>query len=158
MKRSILIVASTWIALLISPSVYTQGGGTEVLFGIVHTRDKQPIPNVRVTISNPSGSSTVVSGSVGQFQFHQLAAGMYTVTVGDPAYRLKEPVQVLVSGNTRLNLNVELKEEARRAAVPRGALSGVLRTVDGSPASGIVLTISGPAGSYEVVTTHAGEY
>ena len=158
MKRSILIVASTWIALLISPSVYTQGGGTEVLFGIVHTRDKQPIPNVRVTISNPSGSSTVVSGSVGQFQFHQLAAGMYTVTVGDPAYRLKEPVQVLVSGNTRLNLNVELKEEARRAAVPRGALSGVLRTVDGSPALGIVLTISGPAGSYEVVTTHAGEY
>ena len=160
MKCSILIVASTWMALLVSPSgsLSAQGGGTEVLFGIVHTRDKQPIPNVRVTISNPSGSSTVVSGRAGQFQFHRLAAGMYTVTASDPAYRLKEPVRVLVSDSTRLNLELELKEEARPAAVPRGVLSGVLRTSDGSPASGIVLTISGPAGSYEVVTTHAGEY
>ena len=53
---------------------------------------------------------------------------------------------------------IRLKEEARPAPVRRGVLSGVLRTVDGSPASGIVLTISGPAGSDEVVTTRAGEY
>ncbi len=160
MKRSIFIVASTWMALLVSPRVSLSGqsSGTEVLFGIVHTRDKQPIPNVRVTISSPSGSSTVVSGSAGQFTFHRLAAGMYTVTVGDRAYRLKEPVRVLVSESTRLNLELTLKEEARPAAVRRGVLSGVLRTANGSPASGIVLTISGPAGSHEVVTTHAGEY
>ena len=86
MKRSVFIVA-----LLISPSgtLFAQGGGTEVLFGIVHTRDKQLIPNVRVTISNASGSSTVVSGSAGQYQFHRIEAGMYTVTVSNPDYRLK---------------------------------------------------------------------
>ena len=153
MKRSIFIVA-----LLIAPNVYAQGGGAEVLFGIVHTGANQPIPNVRVTISNASGSSTVVSGSAGQFQFRRIAPGTYSVTVSDPAYRLKEPVRVLVSDSTRLNLELTLKEEARPAPVRRGVLSGVLRTVDGSPASGIVLTISGPAGSDEVVTTRAGEY
>ncbi len=153
MKRSIFIVA-----LLIAPNVYAQGGGAEVLFGIVHTGANQPIPNVRVTISNASGSSTVVSGSAGQFQFRRIAPGTYSVTVSDPAYRLKEPVRVLVSDSTRLNLELTLKEEARPAPVRRGVLSGVLRTVDRSPASGIVLTISGPAGSDEVVTTRAGEY
>ena len=153
MKRSIFIVA-----LLIAPNVYAQGGGAEVLFGIVHTGANQPIPNVRVTISNASGSSTVVSGSAGQFQFRRIAPGTYSVTVSDPAYRLKEPVRVLVSDSTRLSLELTLKEEARPAPVRRGVLSGVLRTVDGSPASGIVLTISGPAGSDEVVTTRAGEY
>ena len=39
MKRSIFIVA-----LLIAPNVYAQGGGAEVLFGIVHTGANQPIP------------------------------------------------------------------------------------------------------------------
>ena len=63
-----------------------------------------------------------------------------------------------MSESTRLNLELTLKEEARPAAVRRGVLSVVLRTANGSPASGIVLTISGPAGSHEVVTTHAGEY
>ena len=41
---------------------------------------------------------------------------MYAVTVGDAAYRLKEPVRVLVSDSTRLHLELELEEQAQLAA------------------------------------------
>lgn len=157
MKLGVFVAVS-----MLAVAFTAMGQGGRALHGIIHTADDQPVPNARVTVTGVSGSSTTTSGRMGEFRFHNLATGSYTVTVAHPSYRLREPVRVIVYEDKRLDLEIELQDGASTRSVERGILSGALRTADGGPAPGIVLTISGPEerrpARYETVSNDVGEY
>ena len=157
MKLGIFVAVS-----MLAVPFAAMGQAGRALYGIIHTADDQPVANARVTVTGVGGSSTTTSTRMGEFQFHNLATGSYTVTVAHPSYRLREPVRVIVYEDKRIDLEVELQDGASTRSVERGILSGELRTADGGPAPSIVLTIRGPeerrAAQYETVSNDSGEY
>lgn len=104
MKLGIFVAVS-----MLAVPFAAMGQAGRALYGIIHTADDQPVANARVTVTGVGGSSTTISTRMGEFQFHNLATGSYTVTVAHPSYRLREPVRVIVYEDKRIDLEVELQ-------------------------------------------------
>jgi hypothetical protein len=119
--------------------------------GVVDPGD-QGIPNVTVTLTAPSGATTVTTtDKSGAFSFLGLVAGSYTVTETQPAGYAEGIDTAGTDGGITSTQDVisSVKLGAGDnttgylfAEEPTGSVSGTV-TLDGSPEPGIVMTLTG---------------
>src|SRR5579862_1169314 len=84
-------------------------GQTAVLRGRVTDESGAVIPNVRVTLTGPSGAiRTTRSGGDGTYSVTGLAMGDYTVQATAPNLSLPQPAQVSVRSASQI-LDLQLK-------------------------------------------------
>jgi len=104
MKRGCVIYLTIVLALA-SAAARAHGVNEGELYGVT-TSKRKPIGDVEITLAGVGGRRTFTSGRTGEFHVTNLGAGVYTVTVEHPGYRLEDTVRVIISGSKRLNLEL----------------------------------------------------
>jgi len=115
-------------------------GQTAVLRGRVTDESGAVIPNVRVTLTGPSGAiRTTRSGGDGTYSVTGLAMGDYTVQATAPNLSLPQPAQVSVRSASQI-LDLQLKVVLNSQQVTVQENTGPTVAIDpSSNASGVVL-------------------
>ena len=115
-------------------------GQTGVLRGRVTDESGAVIPNVRVTLTGPSGATrTTRSGGDGTYSLTGLAMGDYTVQASAPNLSLPQPAQVSVRSASQI-LDLQLKVVLNSQQVTVQENTGPTVAIDPSGnASGVVL-------------------
>lgn len=138
-------------------------GGTGRLTGVVRGGEGTPVPGATVTLTDRRGevAGAVPAGEDGGYEFRDVVAGEYTLTVTAPAHRPTAlAVTVAARGDTRQDVRL----------VGGGALRGTVRTAAGRPvadarvtlldfAGRVVATVTtGDDGHFRFTVLEPGEY
>lgn len=112
------------------------------------------VAGVTVTASGPGGTPlSTVTDANGDYSFPRLPLGEYTVAVDVPeGYAASGAVsreESVIEGDV---------DDVDFALVRLGAIDGTVRTDGGAAVSGVVISVSGPAGTQQLTTDADGAY
>ena len=130
------LFAAALLALLIpsARSIFAQGISTGTIAGAAIDPSGAVIPGATVTAANPSRGSqfTVTSDSTGNFAFHVVSVGVYSVSLSASGFASTTVNNVQVNAGATTNLNsVKLAIGAGNARVEvSGADTDLLQTTD----------------------------
>lgn len=111
------------------------------------------VAGVVITASSGGDVVTAVTDASGAYRFPRLPSGEYEVTMTTPdGYTATGPVSRTedVDATDVANVDFELARS--------GAFAGVVRTDDGAPVSGVVITVGTDEGSQQLTTDADGSY
>lgn len=103
-----------------------------------------PMQNVTISLATQSGSAigTQTTNAQGQFNFQNLATGLYKISALVPGYKPTSADSIVVSQTQGALALIDLFPADSSLTVEIGAISGVVRDNNGNPLQGVNVSIS----------------
>lgn len=103
-----------------------------------------PMQNVTIALATQSGSAigTQTTNAQGQFNFQNLATGLYKISALVPGYKPTSADSIVVSQTQGALALIDLFPADSSLTVEIGAISGVVRDNNGNPLQGVNVSIS----------------
>lgn len=113
MKKNVLFVCFSFLALVVSCSVFVYGQETRgAIRGLVLDPNSSPVAGAKVTVSDPSRGTAISINSNGEgfYQVNYLLSGKYTITVEMSGFKKLQRENIVVEiGNTiQVDLALEI--------------------------------------------------
>jgi hypothetical protein len=113
MKKNVLFVCFSFLALVVSCSVFVYGQETRgAIRGLVLDPNSSPVAGAKVTVSDPSRGTAISINSNGEgfYQVNYLLSGKYTITVEMSGFKKlqRENITVEIGNTIQVDLPLEI--------------------------------------------------
>ncbi len=111
---------------------------------VVDAVQLSPLPNVSISLTTQSGTAvgTQTTNAQGQFNFQNLANGLYKLSAIVPGYKPTSADSIVVSETQGALAFIDLFPADTSLTVQIGAISGIVRDNNGNPLQGVNVAIS----------------
>lgn len=111
---------------------------------VVDAVQLSPLPNVSISLTTQSGTAvgTQTTNAQGQFNFQNLANGLYKLSAIVPGYKPTSADSIVVSQTQGALAFIDLFPADTSLTVQIGAISGIVRDNNGNPLQGVNVAIS----------------